>query len=365
MMNPLQTFFSSETAASFGYLGNSAFKERERLSLSTSRALEACGASNLSDVVTRRNHSPPVALGRVDEYRRPDITRQFITQIIKDFFLSESCYLEKHRGSESTARKPSQYFDVRELGSPSGEGRMRLYCCRYGEGTIRVEDRTVPDSTWNDELCSTHPRGVTLAIPSSAGLQVPDAASLVNPLLMLPREYIAEGDAGAILVINADTFAYSMELYWSEMAFYNSLARIQDFGRLLIEEDAVSDAAHNGTSVCDIHRGSALLSKIYECAAQAALIVTPRFFVRGVWGVAIIPQGPDTFMCQLGTIGFQMEEPSTEGTHSLLVTRESNPIVANISICRDPFGFVSMEVDKLSIIPAKNITWYDKLPNLN
>lgn len=364
-MNPLQSFFSSATAASFGQLGGAAFKERERLSLSTSHTLEVSGASNLSDIVTRRNHSRPVALGRVDEYHRPDITRQFMTEIIKGFFLSESCYLEKHRGSESTARKPSQYFDVREIGGPPGDIRTRLYCCRYGEGTTRIEDRTKPDSTWDDELSSSHPNGVTLAIPSSAGLQVPDAVSLVNPLFMLPREYIEEGDAGAILVINADTFAYSMELYWSEIAFHNSLAQIQDFGRLLIEEDAVSDAAHDGTSVCDIHRGSALLSGIYERAAQAALVISPRLFIRGVWGVAILPQEPDTCMCQLGTIGYQIEEPPTGAPHRLLLTKESSPLVVNISIHRDHFGFVSMEVEKISIVPAKNITWYEQLPNLN
>ncbi len=368
MINPLQHFFSTENAAAFGTLGQLSSPANERRAPSASVALKHSGAHRLTDIVERRSSARPITLGQVDEFKRPDISRQFITGLIKRFFLSDSIYLEKHRGSEYTARKPLQHFDVREisrLATNSSKDTSIVYCCRYGESAHDPEAQTRPDGSWNEELLASHPKAIRLAIPSSAGLEVPDAASLVTPLVMLPREYILEGEAGAFLVVSPNTFTYSIELYWSTRAFQNSLNQMQELGRLLIEENALESAIRDGKGIRDVHRGSALLSKAYESVATAALEITPQLLISGIWGIALLPRKDNTYLCQLGTMGCQIEEPISDGHHKVLLTKNPCIIVTNLSVKRDELGVVSMDVEKISIVTPDTITWHNTLPELN
>lgn len=368
MINPLQRFFSSENAAAFGTLGQLSSPANQMRAPTASTALKHSGAHRLTDIVERRSSARPITLGQVDEFKRPDISRQFITGLIKRFFLSDSIYLEKHRGSEYTARKPLQHFDVREISRLPTDSRKDIsivYCCRYGESTHDPDAQTRPDSSWSEELSASHPRSIKLAIPSSAGLEVPDAASLVTPLVMLPREYILEGEAGAFLVVSPNTFAYSIELYWSTRAFQNSLNQMQELGRLLIEENALESAIRDGKGIRDVHRGSALLSKAYESVANAALEITPQLLISGIWGIALLPRKNNTYLCQLGTMGCEIEEPINDGQHKVLLTKNPRIIVTNLSVARNELGVVSMDVEKISVGTPNNITWHDTLPELN
>jgi hypothetical protein len=368
MPNPLHSFFSAETAATFGVLDSLSAPSRHRAPVSPALALKNTGVSELQEVVSRRSSASPIALGNVDEYDKPDISRQFITGVIKQFFLSDSVYLEKHRGREHTARRPFQYLDVREVGRTDQDPKAAdtiIYCCRYGESSNDPHMQTKPDRTWNEEASASHPHRIRLAIPSSAGLQIPDAISLVNPLLMLPREYIEEGEAGAFLAVNPRNFTYTMDLYWSKIAFQQSLEQMQELGRILIEEDAVSNAVECGKAVSDIHRGSALLAKAYESVAQAAISITPQLLMSGIWGIAVLPSTNDSLTCQLGTIGWQLEDPSTEGLHQVSLKEKPQIAVTNLSITRDNLGMVSMDVEKFSVVAPSKLTWYTRLPSLN
>jgi hypothetical protein len=113
-----------------------------------------------------------------------------------------------------------------------------------------------------------HPRDIQLAIPSRAGLTAPDALSLVAPLHMYPREFIEDGEAGAVFACAERMPGFIADLYWSEAAFMESLNRVQEIGRKLISKGAIMRATMRGTGENSFEEPSAILSKLYESAAQ-------------------------------------------------------------------------------------------------
>lgn len=127
--------------------------------------LQASGVSSLSEFVRRRYSADPIDLGSIDDDGRPDPLRMRLQGLVKDFFLGESVYLERHSGQEHRSRRPPQHLDVRLIGScklsSTGEG-IRLFCCRYGETVDGLKESS--DSAWRYRDVQLHPRDVHLAI---------------------------------------------------------------------------------------------------------------------------------------------------------------------------------------------------------
>jgi hypothetical protein len=303
-------------------------------------------------------------MGHVDELGKPSPSHSHITNTIKEFFLSEARYLEVHRNYEASARRPNQYFDVRQVGVTtelyaSHEGcvapqSVQIFCCRYEE-----------------ELQSHHSskEHLTLAIPSLAGLKPPDAISLVNPLGMQPREYIDQGEAGAILCFSPASQRYVADLYWSPSAFTRSLSQVQEIGKMLIKVDAIGEAAQKGIGVVDVHRASAILAKLYEAVAQLGQAVEEPFFSAGIWGVAVLPQRDNTYRCVMGVVALEVPDTSdgahneSSTTRSLFISKR-NFAVANFSVYLDDFGFLKISSEDCKRYPIAPLAWFDRLPEI-
>jgi hypothetical protein len=314
--------------------------------------LSGSGSESLSDIVQRRYDTKPIQMGHVDE----------LSKAIKGFFLSDSAYLEKHRHYEACARRPTQRFDIRQIGLASQtthkEGshehyeHVQIFCCRYGE-----EFRPASSSK----------AALTLAIPSLAGLKAPEAISLVNPLSMLPREYVQEGEAGAIVCFSPSSQQYVADLYWSPSAFLHSLNQVQHIGKMLIETAAIEEAASNGFGVVDVHRASAILAKLYEGVAQVGQAVDEPFFSAGLWGVAVLPQRNNTYRCMVGVVALNIPELESDaaqkpGELQRLFASERHFAIATFRLYRDGFGFLKISSEDCTLYPLKPVRWFDDLP---
>jgi hypothetical protein len=356
--------FSPSSKAIFGVLSppKSPDPSISNISGSPSDILGQAGSDNLSDVIKRRDNAQLFTMGHVDELGRPSLAHTTISNAIKDFFLSDTARLEVHRGTESSARRPSHYFDIRQVGTTNNslneeqqQGTaepIQIFCCRYGE---EIQSRA-------------HARNsLTLAIPASAGLKAPEAVSLINPLSMLPREYINEGEAGAILCYSPSTHRCVADLYWTHSAFMHSLNQVQTIGRTLIEMDAIKEAADTGIGVVDIHRASAILAKLYEAVAQVGQTTGEPFFSAGVWGVAVLPQRDNTYQCLVGVVALNVphisetEQEQLDSTQTLFLSKR-NFAIATFRLYRDDFGFLKIRAEECKLHPLKPIPWFDRLP---
>jgi len=326
--------------------------------------LSQAGSESLKDVVDRRDKAKLFQMGHVDELGQPSPIHSHLSNSIKDFFLSDPTHLEKHRNYEAFARRPNQYFDIRQVGTAteshntdgvrSTQEFMQIFCCRYGEELQAQQSSKT---------------SLTLAIPSHAGLRAPDAISLINPLSMMPREYIDEGEAGAILCFSPTSQRYVADLYWSPSAFVHSLSEVQTIGTMLIKTDAMKEAADTGVGVVDVHRASAILAKLYEAVAQVGQAEDEPFFSAGMWGVAVLPQKNNTYQCLIGVVALNIpnlsdERPEqTQGMQSLFLSKR-NFAVARFSLYRDDFGFLKISSENCSLHPLEPLPWFDRLPKV-
>ncbi len=300
----------------------------------------------------RRHDTKPLQMGHVDE----------LSRAIKGFFLNDTTYLEKHRHYEAFARRPTQRFDIRQIGlaerpfnkegSHDQHEEVQIFCCRYGE-EIQSEQSSKAS--------------LTLAIPSLAGLKAPEAISLINPLGMLPREYVSEGEAGAIVCFSPSSQQYVADLYWSPSAFLRSLSQVQHIGKMLIETDAMGEAANNGFGVVDVHRASAILAKLYEGVAQVGQAVEEPFFSAGIWGVAVLPQRNNTYRCLVGVVALHIPDLANEATQQpeelqRLFVSERHFAIASFRLYRDDFGFLKISSEDCKLHPPKPVPWFDDLP---
>jgi hypothetical protein len=327
--------------------------------------LQASGVSSLSEFVRRRHGADPIDLGSIDDDGRPDPLRMRLQGLVKDFFLGESVYLERHSGQEHRSRRPPQHLDVRLIGScklsSTGEG-IRLFCCRYGETVDGLKESS--DSAWRYRDVQLHPRDVHLAIPSRAGLKPPDAVSLVSPLRMHPREYVEEGEAGAIFACTEKTPGYAADIYWSEEAFVESLNRLQDIGRQLIERAAIVRAIGRGAGECEFPGASAMLSKLYEGAAHYAQSQDNPLLLSGIWGIAVHKESPKSFLCQIGVVGFEFDFSKQDADRSILPSKERCFAIINFIMTRDEFGFLLLQPTCFTRRSIGALPWYDELPVL-
>jgi hypothetical protein len=314
--------------------------------------LSQSGSENLTDVVQRRHDAKPLQMGHVDE----------LSKAIKGFFLSDTTYLEKRRHYEAFARRPTQRFDIRQIGlanhvrgregSHDQNEQVQIFCCRYGE-------EIQPDPSSKASL--------TLAIPSLAGLKAPEAISLVNPLSMLPREYVSEGEAGAIVCFSPTSQQYVADLYWSPSAFVRSLNQVQRIGKMLIETAAMEEAVSNGFGVVDVHRASAILAKLYEGVAQVGQAVDEPFFSAGIWGVAVLPQRNNTYRCLVGVVALNIPDLANDTAQKpdelqRLFVSERHFAIASFRLYRDDFGFLKISSEDCTLHPLKPVPWFDDLP---
>lgn len=328
--------------------------------------LHSAGLSSLDDVIDRRHHAYPIELGTIDDDGAYSPFRARLHGLVKDFFLGESIHLERHRGREHLSRKPPQHLDVRPVGScklqATGD-KIQLFCCRYGETTY--SEREPYEPTWNYRDEYLHPRDIHLAIPSRAGLTPPDAVSLVNPLRMSPREYVQDGEAGAVFACTEGMPGYVADLYWSESAFIESLNRVQEIGRKLIKDFAIMRATVRGAGECEFPEASAILSKLYESAAQYGQTQEIPLFAAGIWGVALQKQGRGSFVCQMGVVGIEVDFSAQEPEKPILPNKERCFAIINFIVARDEFGFLSIKADRYTRRPIGDLPWYDKLPELS
>jgi hypothetical protein len=186
---------------------------------------------------------------------------------------------------------------------------------------------------------------------------------------MLPREYIQEGEAGAILCFSPASQQYQADLYWSPSAFVHSLGQVQDIGKMLIEVYAMGEAAQKGVGVVDVHRASAILAKLYEAVAQVGQAVEEPFFSAGMWGVAVLPQRNNTYQCLVGVVALNIpnlsdgtrDEPQT--AQSLFLSKRTFA-VANFRLYRDDFGFLKISSENCTRHPLEPLAWFDRLPEV-
>jgi hypothetical protein len=333
---------------------------------SPSTLLHSAGLQSLNDVIHRRHHSYPIELGSIDDDGGYSPFRARLHGLVKDFFLGESVHLERHRGQEHLSRRPPQHLDVRAVGSCKLEttgDKIQLFCCRYGETTHTERDPYEP--SWHQRDEHHHPRDIQLAIPSRAGLTPPEAVSLVDPLRMSPREYLQEGEAGAVFACTEGMPGYVADLYWSESAFIESLNRVQDIGRKLIENFAIMRASVRGSGERDFTEASAILSKLYESAAQYGQTQDNPLFAAGIWGVAIHKQRRESYICQIGVVGIEVDFKSCEPHKPIIPSKERCFAIINFVLTRDEFGFLTITPDRYTRKPLGDLPWYDKLPELN
>ena len=331
-----------------------------------SALLQSAGLSSLDDIIHRRHYSYPIELGFIDDDGAYSPFRARLHGLVKDFFLGDSIHVERHRGQEHLSRRPPQHLDVRPVGScklqATGD-KIQIFCCRYGETTY--QERDPHEASWNYRDEHLHPRDIHLAIPSRAGLTPPDAVSLVNPLRMSPREYLQDGEAGAVFACTEGMPGYVADLYWSETAFIESLNRVQDIGRALIENFAIMRATVRGSGECEFAEASAILSKLYESAAQYGQTQEIPLFAAGIWGVALHKQNRSTFVCQMGVVGIEVDFSAQESNKPILPNKDRCFAIINFIVARDDFGFISITPDKYTRRPLGELPWYDKLPELS
>jgi hypothetical protein len=328
--------------------------------------LSSAGLSSLEQVIDRRHRAYPIELGSIDDDGAYSPFRARLYGLVKDFFLGESVHLERHRGRESLSRRPPQHFDVRPVGSckfPTTGDTIQIFCCRYGETHYHEGDPN--ENSWDSRHETLHPQNIHLAIPSRAGLTPPDAVSLVNPLCMSPREYLQDGEAGALFACTEGIPGYIADLYWSESAFIESLNRVQEIGRKLIEGHAIMRATVRGSGECNFQDASAILSKLYESAAQFGQTQQIPLFAAGIWGVAIHKHGREAFVCQMGLVGIEVDFSSQQHDKPILPSKERCFAIINFILRRDDFGFLSITPDKYTRMPLRDLPWYDTLPELS
>lgn len=328
--------------------------------------LQSAGLSSLEDIMHRRHYAYPMDLGSIDDDGHYSPFRARVHGLVKDFFLGESIHLERHRGQEHLSRRPPQHLDVRLVGSCKLEAtgdKIQIFCCRYGETNYSERPEYENQWTYRDE--HLHPRDIHLAIPSRAGLTVPDAVSLVNPLRMSPREYVQDGEAGAVFACTEGLPGYVADLYWSESAFIESLNRVQEIGRTLIKNFAIMRATARGAGECEFSKASAILSKLYESAAQYGQTQEVPFFAAGIWGVAIHQGSRGAFNCQMGVVGIEVDFSHQENDKPILPNKERCFAIINFTLHRDEFGFISIAPDKYTRRPVGDLPWYDTLPSLS
>jgi hypothetical protein len=328
--------------------------------------LHSAGLSSLEDVIDRRHRAYPIDLGSIGDDGAYSPFRARLHGLVKDFFLGESIHLERHRGREHLSRRPPQHLDVRPVGSckfPSTGDTIQLFCCRYGE--TQHTERNPYESSWAHRDETLHPRDIHLAIPSRAGLTPPDAVSLVNPLRMAPREYLEDGEAGAVFACTEGMPGFIADLYWSESAFIESLNRVQEIGRKLIGDYAIMRASVRGTGECEFQEPSAILSKLYESAAQFGQTQEIPLFAAGIWGVAVHKHSRGTFACQMGVVGIEVNYSSQEPDKPILPNKERCFAIINFILARDEFGFLSITPDRYTRMPLGDLPWYDTLPELS
>lgn len=328
--------------------------------------LSSAGILSLDELVSRRERAFPTELGKINDDGLFDPFRARLEHVVTDFFLHEPVYLERHKGQEHLARRPQQHFDVREVGrcpyAPTGD-ITHIFCCRYGE-TAEPQGLQIFE-TLEDfaELTSPAP-SLILAIPSRAGLFAPDAVSLVHPLQMHPREYVGHGEAGAVFACTESRPGYVADLYWSKEAFIESLNRVQAIGRHLISHDAVAQATMRRTGQKNVPLPSAIFAKMYEEAAQCGQLQEPALVITGVWGVAIFPAENETFLGQIGVVGFEIDPSSDARDRKIATTQNGCFAVLNQTLSRDALGFLTIESGKFLRLPIRDLAWYEELPEL-
>jgi hypothetical protein len=163
---------------------------------------------------------------------------------------------------------------------------------------------------------------------------------------------------------------YVADLYWSKLAFMDSLEHVQEIGRTLIALDAPGEAARTGVGFHDFHRASAILTKVYDAVAQIGQDEAVRFFTCGIWGVAIQPKTTGGFVCQIGVAatehGLECEKPLDPNvTNQLLTESDRKLVVVKFDLRQDRFGFLQLFPEAVHKSPVEPVTWYDTLPSLN
>ena len=182
---------------------------------------------------------------------------------------------------------------------------------------------------------------------------------------MSPREYVQEGEAGAVFACTEGMPGYVADLYWSESAFIESLNRVQDIGRKLIENFAIMRASVRGSGERDFSEASAILSKLYESAAQYGQPHETPLFAAGMWGVAIHKQRRESYLCQIGVVGIEVDFKSSEPNKPIIPSKERCFAIINFVLTRDEFGFLTITPDRYIRKPIGDLPWYDTLPELN
>ncbi len=336
-------------------------------SLSSTRSiLNHAGLGHLDEVLERRVGADPIELGLIDDDGIYSPLRAGLYHRVTELFVGESEHLERHSGMEHAARRPVQRFDVRPIAScqwgPEGV-RAHIFCCEYGE--VPEPPPLVTSSNIAEYLEQPEARAeLRLAIPSRAGLTPPDALSLIHPLRMKPREFVDHGEAGAVVIVAENGGAYTLELFWTEEAFIDSLNRVQEIGRALIDGEAVARAAMRRTGEVEIGRASAILSKLYENAAQVFQTQESPLFLIGIWGIAVFRRSATTFESQIGVVGVEVKPPSMSSAAGLVTTHNECFGVVNQTLQRDSLGFMTVAPTRVSRLPIADLPWYEKLPAL-
>jgi hypothetical protein len=182
---------------------------------------------------------------------------------------------------------------------------------------------------------------------------------------MFPREYVEEGEAGAVLACAVGIPGFSAQLYWDDAAYEHSLNRVQEIGRELIRNEVPAQVALRERGEHVFSGASAILSMLYETAAQFGQTQEVPIFAAGVWGVAIHPRRDGTHMGQLGIIGVEVNFKDATPGEALLPSRERCLAVINCELKRDDFGFLSIIPERCRRLPMTRIDWYEQLPDIS
>lgn len=331
-----------------------------------SESLKIAGCNRLNDVF-RQVEERPRSLALQRDNGDVDIHHQYLRNQINSFFSTRSLthFTSVNGGRRSKPLGCSiQVRKIGEVASPPHSHETELF---WTSCSIPLSGEHANLAAIHWERRPEEVQGEPLTtIPASANLTPLEASSLAVPIRQSTYEFIFSGQAGAIVSFSPNTFAITAELTWSPEAYVGSLNALQEIGKWLIAARSIERAVETGMGTQEVRGCSALLSKVYEIAAQVGQTHWQPFLVSGLWGIAVLPRPQQSYdhLVQVGVVGLKIQEDDIHDLSKITLVQDRTMAVVNVHLSRNDFGFVTTTADKVSTFPLQHIEWHTTLPRI-